>query len=622
MTELPQKKPANLSLSIGALGVVFGDIGTSPLYAFRESFVGEHRLPIDPPHVFGVLSLIVWALILVVTVKYVLITMRADNHGEGGSFALLALIKRVAPGSAWLPMISTAALMATALFYGDAVITPAISILSAVEGVKLADPAFATLVVPVTLVITVGLFAIQHRGTGVMGRYFGPVMVLFFVTIGALGVLNIRAFPSVIQAVNPWYAFVMLGEDPMRAFLTLGTVVLTITGAEALYADMGHFGRVPITRAWMIIVLPGLLLCYAGQAALILTKPAAINQAFFLLAPGWGLWPLLTLATAATVIASQSAITGAFSVTAQAIQLGYLPRLKIVHTSEEEEGQIFAPGVNIMIFVVVVSLILAFRSSDALASAFGFAVTSTMVLTTLMMGFVIFRIWRLHWIWAVPVYAVLLAFDLALFAASSTKIPDGAWLPMSIAAGVMVILATWSKGLTLMTAALGRSAMAMTALPAAAHGVIRVPGQAVYLTRGATVPTALVKGLELYHVLHEQVLLVAIETAMQPHVEPAARLRFNLLAPGIGQVGMTFGFLDEPDVPATLALLPPDWRIPPQDISYFLGRVNVTTADQGGMAAWREALFRAMARLSGSAATAYFRLPAARVVEVGTEVAI
>ena len=309
-----------LPLAIGALGVVFGDIGTSPLYAFRESFIGEHKLPIDPPHVLGVLSLIVWALILVVTVKYVLITMRADNHGEGGSFALLALLRRVAPGSRLLPALSAAALMATALFYGDAVITPAISILSAVEGIELANPAFATAVVPVTLVITLALFAVQHRGTAIMGRFFGPVMIAWFLTISGLGLLNIAVRPEVIAAVNPYYAIVMLAEDPLRAFLTLGTVVLTITGAEALYADMGHFGRRPIARAWMVLVLPCLLACYAGQAALVLTTPAAIDQAFFLLAPHWALWPLLALATMATVIASQSAITGAFSITAQAIQ--------------------------------------------------------------------------------------------------------------------------------------------------------------------------------------------------------------------------------------------------------------------------------------------------------------
>ena len=429
-------------LAVGALGVVFGDIGTSPLYAFRESFIGTRRLPIDPLHVHGVLSLIVWALILVVTVKYVLITMRADNRGEGGSFALLALISRVAPRARLMPAISAGALLATALFYGDAVITPAISILSAVEGLTLADERFSVAVVPITLVITLALFAVQHRGTGAMGRFFGPVMLAWFIAIGVLGASNVAARPAVLEAASPTFAFALVATDPLRAFLTLGTVVLTITGAEALYADMGHFGRRPISRAWMVVVLPALLLCYAGQAALVLDNPAAIEQAFFLLAPGWALWPMLALATAATVIASQSAITGAFSITMQAIQLGFLPRLRILHTSAAERGQIFAPAVNALLCVAVIGLVLGFRSSAGLAAAFGFAVTSTMVLTTLIMGFVMFRIWRLRMIWAGPLYVVLLAFDAALFGASATKIPDGAWLPLVIAAMLMLLFTT------------------------------------------------------------------------------------------------------------------------------------------------------------------------------------
>ena len=361
-----------MRLALGALGVVFGDIGTSPLYAFRESFIGVHRLPIDSLHVMGVLSLIVWALILVVTVKYVLITMRADNRGEGGSFALLALIRRVSPGARLLPAISLGALLATALFYGDAVITPAISILSAVEGLTLADERFGVVVVPITLVITLALFAIQHRGAGGIGRFFGPVMLVWFITIAVLGAVNIAGRPDVVAAASPTYALAMIAKDPLRAFLTLGTVVLTITGAEALYADMGHFGRRPISRAWMAAVLPALLLCYAGQAALVLDDPAAVEQAFFLLAPRWALWPLLALATAATVIASQSAITGAFSITQQAIQLGYLPRLTIVHTSEAERGQVFAPAVNALLCVAVIGLVLGFQVVDGAGSRLRF----------------------------------------------------------------------------------------------------------------------------------------------------------------------------------------------------------------------------------------------------------
>jgi len=618
----PASATASMRLALGALGVVFGDIGTSPLYAFRESFIGVHRLPIDPLHVLGVLSLIVWALILVVTVKYVLITMRADNRGEGGSFALLALIRRVAPRTRALPAISFAALLATALFYGDAVITPAISILSAVEGLTLADERFGVAVVPITLIITMALFAIQHRGTSAIGRFFGPVMMAWFVAIGVLGAANVAGNPGVLAAVSPTYAIVLIAADPLRAFLTLGTVVLTITGAEALYADMGHFGRRPIARSWMVLVLPSLVLCYAGQAALVLGSPAAIEQAFFLLAPGWALWPLLALATAATVIASQSAITGAFSITMQAVQLGYLPRLLIRHTSADERGQVYAPAVNAVLCVAVIGLVLGFRSSTALAAAFGFAVTSTMVLTTLIMGFVMFRIWRLRSIWAILLYAILLTFDAALFGASATKIPDGAWLPLVLAALLMLLFTTWARGRTLLSDRLARDAMPVESFVRSTAKVQRVPGLAVYFTRDvAGVPTALLHSLKHYNVLHERILLLTIKTALLPHVAPGSRLGFEELAPGAGRAVLTFGFLDEPDVPTTLELLPPAWHEEPMRTSYVLGRQILIPAARPGMSLWREVLFGAMVRLSGSAME-YFRLPPGRVVELGSQVEI
>ena len=609
-------------LVLGALGVVFGDIGTSPLYAFRESFIGTHRLPIERLHVLGVLSLIVWALIVVVTIKYVLITMRADNRGEGGSFALLALIRRVAPRTRLLPAISFGALLATALFYGDAVITPAISVLSAVEGLTLVDDRLGVAIVPITLIITLALFAIQHRGTGVVGRFFGPVMLLWFITICVLGVVNVAHRPGVLEGVSPTFALELIAADPLRAFLTLGTVVLTITGAEALYADMGHFGRAPIAGAWMSVVLPALLLCYAGQAALVLDDPAAMEQAFFLLAPGWALWPMLALATMATVIASQSAITGAFSITAQAIQLGYLPRLMIRHTSAAERGQIFAPAVNALLCVAVIGLVLGFRSSTALAAAFGFAVTSTMVLTTLMMGFVIFRIWRLRKVWAVPLYAVLLASDAALFGASATKIPDGAWLPLVIAAMLMLLFTTWARGRTLLAARLARDAMPVDSFLRTSANAPRVPGLAVYFTRDATgVPTALLHSLKHHHVLHEHVLLLTIQTAMLPHVARESRLHFEEIGLGTSRAVLTFGFLDEPDVPAGLTLLPQGWAEDAMRTSYVLGRQILVPAARPGMPQWQEALFAAMVRLSGSA-TEYFRLPPGRVVELGSQVEI
>jgi KUP system potassium uptake protein len=612
----------NARLALGALGVVFGDIGTSPLYAFRESFIGRRQLPIDRLHVFGVLSLIVWALILVVTVKYVLITMRADNRGEGGSFALLALIRRTAPRTRLLPAISFGALLATALFYGDAVITPAISILSAVEGLTLADERLAVVVLPVTLVITLALFAIQHRGSGVMGRFFGPVMLVWFMSIGVLGAANVAGRPGVLEAASPNFAFAMIAADPLRAFLTLGTVVLTITGAEALYADMGHFGRRPISRAWMAVVLPSLLLCYAGQAALVLNDPSAIEQAFYLLAPVWALWPLLALATAATVIASQSAITGAFSITMQAIQLGYLPRLMIRHTSAAERGQVYAPAVNALLCMAVIGLVLGFRSSTALAAAFGFAVTSTMVLTTLIMGFVIFRIWRLRTIWAVFLYAVLLAFDAALFGASAVKIPDGAWLPLAIAAMLMLLFTTWARGRALLAARLALDAMPVEIFLQAIVNVPRVPGLAVYFTRDAAgIPTALLHSLKHNHVLHTRVILLTVQTALLPHVGCESRLRFEEIGLGTARAVLTFGFLDVPDVPEALRLLLPAWIEDRMQTSYILGRQTLIPAARPGMPLWREALFAAMVRLSSSAME-YFRLPPGRVMELGSQVEI
>ena len=598
-----------LRLALGALGIVFGDIGTSPLYAFRESFIGHHPLPVDEVHVMGVLSLIVWALILVVTVKYVLITMRADNRGEGGSFALLALVRRVTPRSRALPALSLAALASTALFYGDAVITPAISILSAVEGLTLVDARLEAVVVPVTLAIALALFLVQHRGTAAMGRFFGPVMLAWFATIAVLGLGNLLLRPAVLGAVNPGWAVALVLADPLRAFLTLGTVVLTITGAEALYADMGHFGRRPISRAWLALVFPALLLCYTGQAALVLGDPSTMEQAFFRLAPDWALWPVLAIATAATVIASQAFISAAFSVTAQAVQLGYLPRVAVRHTSAEERGQIFAPGVNAILCVAVLAVILGFRSSTALAAAFGFAVTATMVLTTLVMGFVIFRIWRWNPLWAVPVYLLLLGFDLALFGAASTKILDGAWLPLLIAASLLLLFFTWSRGRDLLAARLAAEAMP-------------VPGLAGYFTRdSAGVPTALLHGLKHHHVLHERILLLTIETSLLPAIAPATRLRFEQCAPGFARARLTFGYMDEPAVPQALAALPEGWHADPMATSYILGRQILVPRARPGMARWRDTLFAAMVRLSGSAAE-YYRLPPGRVVELGSQVAL
>lgn len=611
---------AHHRLVLGAIGVVFGDIGTSPLYAFRESFIGHHRLPIDEFHVLGVLSMLVWALVLVVTVKYVFVTMRADNRGEGGSFALLALIQRSAAKSPLLPAIGAAALTATALFYGDAVITPAISILSAVEGLSLLDDTFTVFVLPLTLGLVAALFAVQRRGTGTIGGLFGPIMAVWFIAIGLLGAFEVAGNLHALAALDPRYALQFLLADPVRAFFTLGTVVLAVTGAEALYADMGHFGRPAIARAWLWLVFPALLLCYAGQSALVLEDPEAIRSPFYLMAPPALLIPLLLLATAATIIASQSIISGAFSVTQQAVQLGYLPRLNIVHTSHETRGQVFAPSVNLLLFLAVVALVLGFRSSAALAAAFGLAVTATMVLTTLMIGFVMFRIWRWNRYYAVPLYAVLLVVDIGLFAASATKFAEGGWLPVTIAAILIVVFTTWRKGRSLLEKRLAADAMSVDLLLRSTASVQRIPATAVYLTSNrAGVPPALLHNMKCNQVLHARILLVTVETALTPRVAADARHSEQDLGGGITRVVIRYGFSEAPDVPTALSALKDGFE--PMKANYFLSRQTLVPSSRPGMTLWREHLFAAMMRNSQSPMT-YFKLPVNKVVELGSQVEI
>ena len=616
-----ERSPApSRKLMLSATGVVFGDIGASPLYAFRESFIGHHRLPLDDFHVLGVLSMLFWALILVVTVKYVFVTMRADNRGEGGSFALLALVERVARKSPALPYIAAAALAATALFYGDAVLTPAISILSAVEGLSLLGADFIACVIPVTLVLVVLLFAVQRRGTGAIGGWFGPVMLLWFIAIGLLGARQVLANPQVLAALNPTYAAGFFMADPVRAFFTLGTVVLAVTGAEALYADMGHFGRRAIARAWLWLAFPALMLCYAGQSALVLADPEAISSPFYLLAPPALLVPLLLLATAATIIASQSIISGAFSVTQQAVQLGYLPRMRILHTSGEARGQVFVPAANVLLLIAVIALVLGFGSSTALAAAFGLTVTATMVLTTLMIGFVMLGIWGWNRLWAVPLFALLLALDLGLFAAAATKFMDGGWLPVAIAIVMMLIFSTWRRGRTLLVRQLKSEIMPVELFQRSCAKVHRVPATAIYLTSDRDgIPPALLHNLKVNHVLHERVLLVTVETALVPEVDPEARLTEEELGDGLTRVLIRYGFAESPDLPAAIARLkdPPD----PMRSFYFLSRQTLVPTRKPGMQLWREHLFAAMVRNSESSMS-FFKLPVNRVVELGSQVEI
>ncbi len=612
-------KPSNVwQLSLGATGIVFGDIGTSPLYAFQESFIGPHKLPIDAFHVLGVLSLLVWTLILVVTIKYVFVTMRADNRGEGGSFALLAFVQRVAAGSPALRWISFAALAATALLYGDAVITPAISILSAVEGLKLVHPRFGDLILPLTLILVALLFASQRFGTSRIGVMFGPVMVVWFLAIGVLGGAQVIAHPAVLAAASPTYAVTFFLDDPARAFLTLGTVVLAVTGAEALYADMGHFGRRAISRAWLLLALPALLLCYAGQSALVLGDAKAIESPFYLMTPKPLLIPMLLLAAAATVIASQSIISGAFSVTQQAVQLGYLPRLSIRHTSADERGQVYAPTVNAMLFVAVIAIVLAFRSSTALAAAFGLAVTATMVLTTLMIGYVIFRIWKWNPLWAVPLYAVLLSLDLGLFAASSTKFLAGGWLPVVIAAVLMIIFSTWHRGRQLVGGKIAADAMPIDLFLKSTSNVHRVPSTAIYLTslRDGT-PPALLHNLKANQVRHQRILLVTVETTFEPYVIAEKRVEHTDLGDGVSRVLIRYGFFESPDIPTALASV----EAVDSRATYFLSRQTLVPTRKPGMVLWRERLFSAMVRNAEQPMT-FFCLPINRVVELGSQLEI
>jgi KUP system potassium uptake protein len=613
------RRQTPMALSLGAMGVVFGDIGTSPLYAFRESFIGHHRLALTPFHVLGVLSMLIWTLLIVVTLKYVFVTMRADNRGEGGSFALLALIQRVTPRAKALPWIGAAALTATALFYGDAIITPAISILSAVEGLELLHPSFAHYILPITLVLVVLLFAVQRYGTAWIGGLFGPVMLAWFVTIALMGGWQVIQHPYVLAAASPSYAIGFVVADPVRAFFTLGTVVLAVTGAEALYADMGHFGRSAIARAWLWVALPALLLCYAGQSALVLADPTAIRSPFYLMAPEAVLVPLLLLAAAATIIASQSIISGAFSVTQQAVQLGFLPRLRMVHTSADERGQVYSAGVNTLLLIAVVALVLGFRSSTALAAAFGLAVTTTMVLTTTMIGFVVFLIWKWPRWWSVPLFGLLLSLDLGLFAASATKFIDGGWLPIAIAAVLIVLFSTWQRGRALLNRRLAAEAMPIDLFLQTTAKAHRVPNAAVYLTSQRDgIPPALLHNLKANQVRHERILLVTVETALTPIVKPDQRIDIIELGDGLARVILRYGFAESPDVPAALAALPNGCDA---HTTYFLSRQTLIPSAQPGMSLWREKLFAAMVR-NAETPMSFFKLPINRVVELGSQIEI
>jgi KUP system potassium uptake protein len=610
---------------LGAIGVVYGDIGTSPLYTMKESFLGPHPLAVDAPHVFGVLSLIFWSLMLVVTVKYVFVAMRADNKGEGGSFALLSLISRNVGHKKWAPALVMMGVLATCLFYGDAMITPAISVLSAVEGLEIVQPGLQPLVIPISISILVGLFLVQSRGTAKVGTLFGPVILVYMATLAGLGVSNIANHPEVLQALSPIWAARFFLLDPKLAFLALGSVFLAVTGAETLYADMGHFGRKAISFSWLLLVYPCLMLNYMGQGALMIGTPATATNPFYLMAPDWARLPLVGIATVATIIASQAVISGAFSVTHQAVQLGYLPRLRTEHTSEKAAGQIYIPAVNWGLLAMVILLVIGFKESSKLASAYGIAVTGTMLITTVMLGVLVIQVWKWNRLLAAATIGTFLVVDGNFFASNITKIPDGGWFPLLIAAISFTVLTTWATGRQLMRQRLSESALPLEVfIKSAATTVHRVRGTSVFLSTSAeTVPAALLHNLKHNQVLHSRVLILNVKVEEVPLVPSAKRIELHDAGHGFYRVILHYGFMEEVDIPRDLALVRACGE--PFDMmstSFFLGRQKlIASKAHAGMALWREKLFAWMLKNSESAME-FFRLPTNRVVELGSQLQI
>jgi KUP system potassium uptake protein len=626
MPKAPKPRRRRLAtLTLSALGVVYGDIGTSPLYALKEVFGGAHHpVPIIEANVLGILSLVFWALMIVVSIKYIVFIMRANNKGEGGIMALMALVLRGEKDPARARVLMLLGLFGAALFYGDGLITPAISVLSAVEGLEVATPAFKPYVIPLTLAVLAGLFMLQKRGTGSVGALFGPIMIVWFATLALLGVIGIARAPQVLAALNPAYALGFLGSHGTLGFLSLGAVVLVVTGAEALYADMGHFGSRPVRIAWTALVLPALALNYFGQGALLISDPQAVANPFYLLAPAWALYPLVALSTVATIIASQAVISGAFSITQQAMQLGYAPRMEVQHTSTHEIGQIYLPGINRTLFVGVVALVLGFGTSTSLAAAYGIAVTGTMAITTVLA----FVVARRTWHWNLPACAALfgafLLIDVGFFAANAGKIVDGGWFPLAFGLGVFMLMSTWKRGRELLHQRIAADSIPLPDfVQSASSGCMTVPGTAVFMTANPdAVPHALLHSLKHYKSLHERVVLLTATTLDVPHVPPAQHVAVESINAQFHKVKVFFGFMDDPDLPEVL-----EWcaeqglRIDMMDTSFFLGRESLVPTVGADMALWREKVFVAMYRNAGSLAN-YFNLPPNRVVELGSQVTL
>ena len=619
-------KKAKLSaLTLAALGVVFGDIGTSPLYTLIEVFeAGKHPVPLTEANIFGILSLFVWSLVMVVSVKYVAFIMRADNRGEGGIMALLALASRGVAGNKQMQhTIMLLGILGACMFYADGMITPAISILSAIEGLELSAPVLHPMIIPITLLVILILFWAQSKGTALVGAFFGPIMLVWFGSLAVLGLQSIIQYPEILNGLNPVFAIHFFKTSPWIAFVALGAIVLAVTGAEALYADMGHFGRLPIRLAWFGFVLPSLIINYFGQGALILAKPESIKNPFYLLAPEWALFPLILLATLAAVIASQAVITGAFSVSRQALQLGYIPRMHVEHTSESQEGQIYMPRVNWGLMLAIMVLVLGFKSSGNLAAAYGIAVTGDMVITSLLAGFVFHHIWGWSKLRVGALIGLFLTIDISFFAANVLKIPDGGWVPLVIGIFIFTLMLTWKTGRSLLYQTLKNDAMELTPFIEAIsqHPPARVPGTALFLTPNPDgVPHAMLHNLKHNKVLHEQVVILTVRFLEFPHTNLEERVFVESLPHQFYRVTVNYGFKDEPDLPRDLQLCAAKGcRLDPMDTSYFVGK-EILIANAGTeMAYWRKKIFIGLFR-SAETITNQFKLPPNRVVELGSQV--
>ena len=622
-----------IALAIGAIGVVFGDIGTSPLYAFRETFASHHGVPgiqVDPVHIHGVLSLVFWSMMMVVTFKYVLTIMKADNKGEGGSLALLALINRKSENAKWTAPFILLGVFATALFYGDSMITPAMSVLSATEGLQYVHTGFKDWIVPLAVGILFALFALQARGTEKVGKLFGPIMLLYFMTLATLGLMHLSVNPGIIlETINPLNAVNFFVTDGFRAFVAMGSVVLAVTGAEALYADMGHFGRKPIGVSWMTFVLPALMLNYMGQGAFVLSQDAAgaaeiIKDPFFLMIPEAVQTPVIFLALAATIIASQAVISGAFSLTQQAIQLGFMPRMQIKHTSASTAGQIYIPVINWGLMIMVIALVLFFQSSSNLAAAYGIAVTGAMFIDTILLAVVLITLWRWPLWKAAPLIAAFIVVDMAYLGANLLKVPQGGWVPLVIGLAIFTLLTTWSRGRALMRQSMTEGTIPMEVFAKSAHSSAkRVPGTAIFMASTSTgVPSALPHNIKHNKVLHERVVVLTVAIQDVPYIDGEKRCEVKDLGQGFYRLTLKYGFLEETDIPTALKRV--DMCGAPFEMmktSFFLSRQTLIAAEKPGMAIWREKLFSWMLRNAASAME-FFRLPSNRVVELGSQVEI